>query len=121
MDWQDIDSLPENELREYAKQLEAELWKYIAPDFVYFLRDPVSRRIKIGHSKNVAKRRIVLSREVGHDLQIMGTMPGGRTLKRQLRKKFSAFEVEDEWFKPDELLLRFIEANAQVRQEHRET
>jgi hypothetical protein len=70
------------------------------PD-VYFAR--LGDLIKIGISKDPEARAYSLNAE------LMGTLPGGRTLEKELHKEFVALRERGEWFRVDDALLARIE------------
>lgn len=97
-------------IRGFIKQIVPE--NAVSPhkdDCVYYMLNPTSGEIKIGHSVQVGKRRDTLSREVGCDLEVLATEPGGRTVERIRHFEFREHRVSGEWFLPSPELLVHIE------------
>lgn len=77
---------------------------------IYFLRR-ADGAIKIGTTEKYYARRSALASEFG-DLQLLGTMGGGREVERELHELFSQERIRSkrktEWFLPSQELLDYI-------------
>ncbi len=78
---------------------------------VYFVRR-LDGCIKVGWTTNLTRRLYAL-RTVHGWVDLLGTMPGGVVLERELHERFAADRRDGEWFAPSELLMRYIAENAQ--------
>lgn len=81
-------------------------------EWVYFLRDTGTGRIKIGTTSDVAARLRQLSTGASHPLVLLGTMCGGRALEAALHSRFDRHRVHLEWFAAAPELLDFIDRQA---------
>lgn len=70
------------------------------PGFVYFLGRPSTGAVKIGFS-NLPERRLG-ELQTGNDerLDLIGYVPGSKTLERRLHDYLSASRLMGEWFAP---------------------
>lgn len=71
---------------------------------VYFALHRPSGLVKIGFSKNIARRMVDLRRfyvagAVVGRVELMGTVPGGVLLERELKAALRSRRVEGEWFR----------------------
>ena len=75
-------------------------------DYVYFIQDISTERIKIGVSNNPVYRmqRMQLSEQTVLLLAIKGSY----ALEELLHKKFKKHRIHGEWFEPAEEILYFI-------------
>lgn len=113
-----IDAMSLDELRAYARQLEARLAVYERPHYVYFLHDADARIIKMGHSADVSARLRALRRQTGRALRVLGIMPGDKTHKRQIAARFQHLRTaEAEWYHAAPDLLTYIEAHCEPYEE----
>lgn len=78
---------------------------------VYFMRCLDCRLIKIGFSKDVAKRKAQIERSTEHVLEVLGTKLGDRWTEAQLHGSFIHERVKGEWFRESEALLKYIAEN----------
>lgn len=78
---------------------------------VYFAQ--ADDRVKIGWSKKVAARLAQLQTGNATPIQLLGTVPGGRTLERQLHDRFAHLRLSGEWFQAAPELLEHITRRAQ--------
>lgn len=67
------------------------------PGFVYFLRG--GDHVKIGHSRDVEKRRAELQTGNPYQLELLAQVPGSPVDERALHKRFAAERVAGEWFR----------------------
>lgn len=67
---------------------------------VYFIGNKLYNYVKIGHTVNNVKGRLV-SLQVGcpFDLEILGIVDGNKNTEKQLHKKFDEYWIRGEWFK----------------------
>jgi hypothetical protein len=80
-----------------------------APDIVsvvYFVE--IGEHIKIGVTTRL-ESRLQACRNASPDVQLLLTVPGNRTLERQLHDLFGEYKVAREIFRPDRRILSFIE------------
>lgn len=75
---------------------------------VYFIRDAVLPKVKIGHSWSPTHRMRTLKSELRRDLQLLKTLPGGRTEESELHKRFKEYRLHGEWFELSDAIVRFI-------------
>lgn len=68
---------------------------------VYFIKG--GDWVKIGMSKNPAKRLKALQTASGYPLELLATMRGGHTLERMLQNYFSEYRSSGEWFDAQEV------------------
>lgn len=66
-------------------------------DRVYFLLDPDSCQIKIGTTRHLANR-LSAHRRVRPNVELLGTMRGGRRLEAAMHARFEQYKREGEWF-----------------------
>jgi len=78
---------------------------------VYFLRDPVTKDVKIGWSGRPTGRR-VRDLQTGNPrvLEVITSLSGTKSDEQELQRRFKAYKVEGtkEWFRPAPALLGFI-------------
>ena len=79
---------------------------------VYFAQDGDDGPIKIGTSKYVARRLRSLQISAPRPLRLLGTMPGGHGLERELHRQFADLQVHGEWFRPESPLTEYIRTHA---------
>ena len=77
---------------------------------VYFVRSEHSGFIKIGVTGDLRKRVANLQNASGSVLRILATEPGGLAHEQALHKRFEAYQIRGEWFKPGPELLDYIAA-----------
>lgn len=68
--------------------------------------------IKIGFSKDVAKRAVAIRSEVRSNIFILATTDGGRAEEREMHARFDHLRRRGEWFEPGDDLLDYIKHNA---------
>lgn len=74
---------------------------------VYFIKKP--DRIKIGLSKDPAKRLKALQTAQDYPLELLAVMEGGSPLEHMLHEYFSEYCVRGEWYMVTQEMLDFIE------------
>lgn len=77
-------------------------------DRVYFICGVFPGPIKIGWAACVARRVSELQPGNPHPLTVLGTIPGGLKLEREIHKQFPHLRLYGEWFDPDQELLGYI-------------
>lgn len=77
--------------------------------YVYFIKEAAMGSIKIGISRNVAKRMSELQRVIPQKLECLGCIEGNHMKEKNLHKQFSHLKIRGEWFKPDQELLDFLD------------
>lgn len=75
---------------------------------VYFIRDGNKRRVKIGMSTNVENRLKGLAHPFLGELTVMGTVPGGYAMEREMHHRFAEHRISGEWFKLEGDLAEFV-------------
>lgn len=76
---------------------------------VYFLYDGES--VKVGHSKNPRKRVKQLQTGSSSKIQLLGTIYGDKALEKEIHRQFNRFRIINEWFRPEDELIQFINDN----------
>lgn len=78
--------------------------------FVYFIQESVLKNIKIGFTSSSPKRRLKdLALGNSQELYFLGFMIADKPHENYLHKKFAHLHIQQEWFKPGEDLLLYIE------------
>lgn len=78
--------------------------------YVYFIQGECGGAIKIGHSKDPQSRLKSLQTGYPDMLKLLYMFPGEEKVEKELHLKFSSIKLNGEWFKPEETLLKEIEA-----------
>lgn len=65
---------------------------------IYFIRDPLARRVKIGFAKDPWNRLRNIQTGCSTDLELAGVMPGEAADERVLHRQFASYHVRGEWF-----------------------
>lgn len=94
---------PEVALKTIRKEL-----RHIAKVPVYFAQAERTSEIKIGFSTNVDNRMYQLSNQRWTNVTLLGWIPGGPKVEREMHQKFAEFSIGGEWFSPAPDLLSFI-------------
>lgn len=76
---------------------------------VYFLRSKQTGDIKIGWTRQLARRSANLSHSVPGGADVLATIGGDRSLEEHLHETFAAHRLNGEWFSPAPGLLSLIE------------
>lgn len=95
-------------LPEYAYVGEGGASRTTFTEYVYFIQQGDNGPIKIGYSAEPEKRLQTLSTASPYPLRILKTTEGGKSLEQTLHQRFAEFQLEGEWFAPDDELLDFI-------------
>jgi len=77
--------------------------------YVYFIHAIENNQIKIGRSKNPEQRLKQLSTGSCVELKLIGKVPGGHNLERQLHLRFTHLRSNQEWFQATEELIDYIQ------------
>ncbi len=78
--------------------------------FVYFIQESILKNIKIGFtSSHPMKRLHTLSVANSQDLEFLGFMLAAKPQEKKLHQKFRHLHLKNEWFRPGEDLLEFID------------
>lgn len=82
---------------------------------MYFIKDPDSKAIKIGVSKNPERRlKQLQTGDVGHNLYFMKLIKTNEmfVLEKELHKRFRTDRISQkgEWFKPSKELVKFVDS-----------
>lgn len=75
---------------------------------VYFIQNHPGREIKIGRAVDPYRRLSTLSTGSPGATELIGILPGGADLERELHKRFAHLRLQGEWFSPGDDLLEFI-------------
>lgn len=85
--------------------------RHMAKVAVYFAQETRSGEIKIGFSTQVPNRLGLLGYERLGDIVLLGWIPGGPKVEREMHAKFKEFSLGHEWFEPAPELLDFIKTS----------
>lgn len=80
---------------------------------IYFIQQGSSDLIKIGCSKNVARRFRELQTGSPHTFLLLGVMEGDRDKEKEIHTKFTHLRQKGEWFKLNHDLSSFISKNCE--------
>lgn len=75
--------------------------------FVYFVRNPKTRQIKIGKTKHPEKRLKQLELATRNKLEVLLVLPY-MDLESSMHSRFAALREEGEWFSPGDDLVDFV-------------
>lgn len=84
---------------------------HISKVAVYFAQSKRTGEVKIGFSTNVSDRLYHLGWERFTTMTLLGWVPGGPKVEREMHAKFAEFSLGREWFEPAPELLAFVEAS----------
>jgi hypothetical protein len=87
-------------------QLPRHIGKQRPQSVVYILR--CGDYIKIGYSLNFVRRLEALRSTSPHDVLVIATMGGGKSLELQLHKQFAAYRHHHEWFRNEGELAEYV-------------
>lgn len=76
-------------------------------NYVYFVRNPKTREIKIGQSEDVPRRLKELVRAEQCELELLATVEAP-LVEKELHKRFDVARTRGEWFTPNTDLLEYI-------------
>lgn len=78
-------------------------------DFIYFIQEKSTSRIKIGKTSNIRQRfKTLMSFSALPELSIKLLINDKGNMEPFFHKKFSEFRIHGEWFSPSEELLTYI-------------
>jgi hypothetical protein len=75
---------------------------------VYFIRNGVRDRVKIGFSENHKVRLSSLQGASPDALMLIGTLPGTVKFERRMHERFKAYREKGEWFRVEGKLATFL-------------
>jgi hypothetical protein len=78
------------------------------PDHVYFIQAGIDGPIKVGMSRDPARRLITLQGANPAELTLLAVVEGNRDDERAIHERFSDCRIRGEWFEPTPELLAFI-------------
>lgn len=76
--------------------------------YVYFVHATESGRIKIGTADDPVRRLATLQTGSPEQLDLIGTLPGGRALEARLHRDFARERLRGEWFECSDRLVLFL-------------
>lgn len=85
----------------------------VPDECVYFIRG--GDFVKIGYSADLFVRFIDLQTSCPFDLEIMGDIPGGRSVEAKVHFKFGALHVRGEWFRYHPEIVAYIDLHRSRR------
>lgn len=68
--------------------------------YVYAIRSALTGDVKIGFSCDPPARLLALQTATSEALELVGVVPGGRALERELHARFASWRKQGEWFAP---------------------
>ncbi len=80
-----------------------------ATGYVYFIQGYCGGAIKIGYSKEPETRLKSLQTGYPDTLRILLLVPGSEKTEQYFHMKFEIYKLQGEWYKPDQVLLDYIE------------
>jgi hypothetical protein len=100
----------ERQLRAQARAAELEvIGNQLQETYIYFIQAGEDGAIKIGSSKNPAKRLASLRTASPVPLNVLKVITGSRELELTYHDRFSSIRMKGEWFEPTAELLTFIQ------------
>ena len=84
------------------------------PTYVYALQAVVSGLVKVGITTDIKKRKRDLQNGCGQSLNLLMLVEGTTELEKSIHSAFKDHRLEGEWFKPDDVLLAFIDSLKEV-------
>lgn len=75
---------------------------------IYFVKDNLSNRVKIGITSDLHVRLSSLKAKHGGQLELIGLLPGDRDTEKTLHLRFAEFHIGNEWFTPSEEIAQFV-------------
>lgn len=85
--------------------------KHMSKVAVYFAQAEHQREIKIGFSTQVENRLYNLGQQRFTTMNLLGWIPGGPKVERDMHAKFAHLRIGGEWFHPEAELLEFIKSS----------
>lgn len=76
---------------------------------VYFLHSNAMNAVKIGWTENIRTRERSIRAANPEDLVLLATIEGGRSLEKELHKKFEHLRIRGEWFRCNAELMIHID------------
>ena len=75
---------------------------------VYFIRRKDTREIKIGVTRDLAKRLNSLQAAHAVALEVLALVPGGVWLEKELHRRFAEYRLLGEWFRECDAIHRWL-------------
>jgi hypothetical protein len=75
---------------------------------IYFIRDPLTKRVKIGSAADPWSRLVDIQTGSSTDLCLAAIAPGGLEEERALHGRFAALRIRGEWFAEASDLAEYI-------------
>jgi predicted GIY-YIG superfamily endonuclease len=92
-----------------SKVINLSVWSaHKEPGYVYFIQNEFTKNIKIGYAVNVERRLRDLQTGNEFYLSLIKKVPGSYASEQLIHKKFQAYRLEREWFKPGIELQKFL-------------
>jgi len=85
--------------------------RHISTVPVYFAQADRTGEIKIGFSTDVHNRLYLLGNLHSTAMALLGWVPGGPKVEREMHAKFAVFALGREWFSPAPEVMSFIAAS----------
>jgi len=76
---------------------------------VYFAQAERTGEVKIGFSTNVSDRLYMLRWQRHTNMTLLGWVPGGPRVEREMHARFDDLSLGGEWFEPDPTLFDYVE------------
>lgn len=75
---------------------------------LYFMQAGKSGPIKIGYSKDIYNRLMVVQISNAQSIRLLGLIEGSRLQERAIQEQFAGDRIRGEWFQPSRALLKLI-------------
>lgn len=75
---------------------------------VYFILNPQSLSLKIGHSRDPDRRRLQLQTGNSARLEIVGLLAAAREIETLAHEEFADLALEGEWFSDSALIVKWL-------------
>lgn len=85
---------------------------------VYFIQSGKRGPIKIGTTRDVLRRLRLFQTGSAQPLTLIGAIPGGRKLERQIHQHLATDRLDGEWFKPTPDVRRWAQLAAVIDGRH---
>lgn len=86
--------------------------RLLKQDLIYFIQGEITKRIKIGRTKQMLEERIISLQCGSPDkLIFLGGLLANKQKETELHYKFKKYRLHGEWFEHNQDLIEFIELN----------